>query len=183
MQGIQTDSIRLAKEQRRRRIGGIIIIALLLLSTAGFALSGVGITRDNSGKDTGPTYNGQYWVYNAGGQQYYFTNAASELDFAIAGGLTKSIIDFSGKSVYIDSDSPTVLQEISQNLGRHVSRLSEACYGDCVRDLPEKSCANDLMIVARASETPSIREEGKCIFIEGDLKSIDIFLYRALGLS
>lgn len=184
MKKIQTTAILAAAEQRRRRIGGIVIIALLLMSTAGFALSGVsfGGNGGNGNQGDGPVYNGQYWIYDLGGQQYSFINPASELDFSVAEGMTKNLADFSGKQIYLDSDNAAALQEILLNLGRHTPRISEACYGECDRDLPEKTCESEPMIIVRTSESQIIREEQKCVFIEGDLKTVDIFLYKMLGL-
>ena len=184
MQKIQTVATLVAAEQRRRRIGGIVIIALLLLSTLGFALSGVdlGGNSGNNNQGNDPVYNGQYWIYNFGGQQYSFTNPANELDFTAAEGMTKNLADFSGRQIYIDSDNTAALQEILLNLGKHTPRISEACYGECDRDLPEKNCESDSLIVVRTSESQMIREEQKCVFVEGDLKTVDIFLYKMLGL-
>jgi len=185
MQKIQTAATLAASEQRRRRIGGIVIIAILLLSTAGFALSGVGFGNDNSdnGQSDGPVYNGQYWVYTIAGQQYSFTNSASELDFSVVSSLQKNLADFSNRQIYIDSDSSAMSQEILINLGRHVRRINEACYGECEKDLPEKTCDSEPMIIIRTSEQQNIREEQNCIFINGDLKSVDAFLYKILGLN
>ncbi|MEK6846800.1 MAG: hypothetical protein AABY16_01390 [Nanoarchaeota archaeon] len=185
MQKIQTAATLAAAEQRRSRFGGIVIIAILLLSTAGFALSGVGFGSNgsNDGQDDGPVYNGQYWVYNLAGQQYSFTNSASEVDFSAVSNLQKNLADFSGRQVYIDSDNTAALQEILINLGRHVQRISEACYGECDRDLPEKTCESGPMIVVRTSEQQSVREEQNCVFIDGDLRTVDVFLYKILGLN
>ncbi len=183
MQKIKTASTLALAEQRRRRVGGIVIITLLLLSTAGFALNGVGNSGNNVSQDDGPFYNGQYWIYNLAGQQYSFTNSAEEVDFGAVSGLQKNLADFSGNQIYIDSNSNAALQEIYLNLGRHAGRIGEACYGSCEKDLPEKTCSAEPMIVVRISEQQSVREEQNCIFIDGDLKIVDAVLYKILGIN
>ena len=59
-------------------------------------------------------------------------------------------------------------------------RIQDACYGECERDLPEKSC-EEKIIVFRESQEKQIYQEGNCIFIDGDLSSVDAFLYKILG--
>ena len=71
---------------------------------------------------------------------------------------------------------------ITNNLGRYASRIQEACYGECERDFPEKDCSENL-IVFKEMEERKIYQEEKCIFIEGDLLSVDAFLYKIMGFS
>jgi len=161
-----------------------VIIALLVLSTAGFALNGLGGnlgSTDPTLPADGVVYNGQYWIYTVSGQQFYFTNKKEDVsleDFT----LNKGFADFAGKTLYIDTESPTVLNEIGLNLGRYVSKIQEVCYGPCERDLPERDCSENL-ISFKESEIPSVNEQENCIFIEGDLKTVDAFLYGVLGLN
>ena len=181
---LQTAEFIEKRDKRRKTIVGIVIITLLLLSTAGFALNGIGTGFQNDKVNTpanGPTYNGQYWVYTLSGQQFYFTykkdeTNATNLDFQ------KTFADFAGKDLYIDTASPAVYSEIGTNMGRFVNKLQEACYGHCERDLPEKNCADNL-ISFKDSSTESITEQENCTFIEGDLKTVVAFLYRVLGVN
>lgn len=170
------------REQRRKRIGGIVIIVLLLLSTLGFALSIVGIGDNSTTVENtqGFSYNGQYWVYTAGLQQYHFLHHPNETNYSVQ--LTKNLADFSNKQVYVDSEVIGGAQEIANNLGLYSGKISEACYGECDRDLPEKNCT-DPLIVIRESEIESVREEESCVFIEGNMKTIDAFLHRILGIN
>ncbi|MEK6915682.1 MAG: hypothetical protein AABW89_04040 [Nanoarchaeota archaeon] len=171
-------------EQRRKRIGGIVIISLLLLSTIGFAISIVGIGGNgasNPGDTQGFSYNGQYWVYSAGSQKYYFTKHVDEINIS-SYSLDKTLADFAGKQIYIDSE-PVGLQEIYNNLGQYAGKINEACYGPCEKDLPEKDCSSDILIVVRGSLNQSIYEQESCIFIDGDIGTIDAFLYKVLGIN
>ena len=94
--------------------------------------------------------------------------------------ISMKINDFSGKTLYIDSENLAVNGEILNNLGKYSYRIQEACYGECERNLPEKSC-EDNFIVFRESEERNVYQEENCIFIDGDLSSVDAFLYKILG--
>ncbi len=181
MRKIQTALEIAEKERKRRRIGGIVIIALLLLSTLGFALNGVGINSEETNQD-GLKFDGQSWTYFLAGQPVYrFTYGLNDLNFTNLN-FDKNIADFGGKNIYIDSNE-IGLREIASNLGRHTSKMGEACYGSCERDLPELSCDSaDILIVIKQNYS-GIREERNCVFIEEDLKIIDSFLYRILGIN
>ncbi len=172
------------KEKKRKRIGGIVIIALLVLSSLGFALSSVSNNNQSEVNEEGLNYNGQYWVYSLGEQKYYFTYHTSEINTSLIG-LTKTLGDFSNRQVYIDSQIGGGLQEIYNSLGIYASKVVEACYGKCERDLPEKECApgGEILLVLRENETSRISEENNCVFLNGDLKTVDAFLYRVLGIN
>jgi hypothetical protein len=182
MKSIQTASAIEEQQRKRKKLGGTIIIGLLLLSTVGFAISGTGIGKPK--EQEGLQYDGQYWTYFISGNPIYrFNYAIKELDFTNIS-LSKTLVDFGGKNLFIDSSDINSLQEIALNLGRHALKLSEACYGSCSRDIPEMTCDVDgVFIVVKESETPSIIEENNCVFINGNLKQIDAFLYRVLGLN
>ena len=174
------------KEKRTKRIGGIVIIALLVLSSLGFALSGFGGSgnEDNGASKEGFSYNGQNWVYTIGTQKYYFTYHPDDINSSLLG-LTKSLPDFAGKQINIDSELAGGLPEISNTLGAYTSKITEVCYGKCERDLPEKECLSgaEPMIIIRENETESFIEKDNCLFIQGNLKTVDAFLYRVLGIN
>jgi len=183
MRPIQTAELLQKKEIRNRRIAGVVIIALLLLSTAGFALNGVGIQRDDSSSD-GLNYNGQSWVYTTGSRQYSFTSHPDEL-VNVSVDITSTLADFSGKQMYIASETGLGTQEIFSTIGTYASRIGEACYESCTRDLPEKTCVagGDHLIVVRLNEDMSVTEQDSCIFIDGDIRAVDAFLYQILGIN
>lgn len=172
------------KEKKNKRIGGIVIIALLVLSTLGFALSSFGgNSNNNSDLKEGFSYNGQNWVYTSGTQKYYFTNHPDEINTSLEG-LTKSLGYFAGRQIYIDSELSGGLQEIYNTLGTYTEKINEVCYGPCERDLPEMECSIDgePMIIIRENETEKFIEQDNCVFINGNMKTVDAFLYRVLGI-
>ena len=91
------------------------------------------------------------------------------------------IEDYYRKVVYVASDNKGAMYEIGQNLGKYTERMQEACYGNCSENLPEKNCS-DLLIVFDESIERKVYQEENCVFIEGDLKAVDAFLWRIFRL-
>ena len=183
MRPLQTASALEAQEKKRNKIGGIIIIGLLLLGTVGFAISGTGIGKPKE-QEEGLQYDGQYWTYFiSGNPRYKFTYGLNDIDFTNLQ-TSKTLVDITSRNLFIASNDVSSLQELALNLGNHAARVSEACYGPCSRDIPELTCeADGMFVVVRPSNTPSITEEDNCVFINGDLKQVDAFLYEILGLN
>lgn len=180
------DSLR--REKRNKIIVGSMIIFLLLFSTVGYALfsggSGVGHGGAvDSGNDLteGPIWNGDQWVHVVNGRNFGITNSQEEIeDIEVA--IDKDISYYSGKKVYFDVKDEDILREVASAINQYSSGIQRACLGECEEDLPEKSC-NDDIIVWRESEENRVYEQNNCVFIEGDLKAADAFLYELLGIS
>ncbi len=172
------------KRRRDRAIIGVVLIALLVLSTAGFALNGIGSgNSDDNGlgiNEELPYYDGQNWVYALGGQKYFFANRLEEVE-DVQLNIQKTLTDYSGKKLYIDSENELANGEIANNLGRFASGVQRACYGGCEEDFPEKTCSDNLIVFKDATEN-KVYEEENCVFVQGDLKAVDAFLYRILGV-
>ncbi|MCH7568203.1 MAG: hypothetical protein IIA87_02165 [Nanoarchaeota archaeon] len=172
------------KSQKRMKVlvGGSLIF-LMVFSVVGFALFSGGSSfsdNQNSNQDQNNfNFNGRYWVFNSGGQEFYFTNP-QELTKDIPVNINMNINNYAGVPLYLVSDSDEVLNEISINLARYASRFQIACYKSCEEDLPEKTCEENL-IVWQEGEENKVYQEENCIFIEGDLLAVDAFLYRILG--
>ena len=176
--------IKTAKEIEKKQklvklLAGAVLIFLMVFSTAGFALNGIGLGNSNSEDIESEYFDGQNWIYSFGEQQFYFANNIEEVS-EIPLEISLKINEISGETIYIDSENSAVKNEILNNLGRYSYRIQEACYGECERDLPEKSC-EEKIIVFRESQEKQIYREGNCIFIDGDLSSVDAFLYKILG--
>ena len=144
-------------------------------------MNGVGIKSSETDKE-GLIFDGQFWMYYLGGQPIYrFTYGLNELSTNIS--ISKTLADFGGKKVYIDSENGIGIQEIALNLGRHVSKIGEACYGPCERDLQEFSCDGEETLIVIKPTYLGVSEKNNCVFIEEDLKAVDSFLYNILGLN
>ena len=94
--------------------------------------------------------------------------------------ITLALNNYIGKTIYISSKNPQVTREIAANLGKHSARVQEACYGSCSEDLPEKDCSENLIVWEDSIENKVYQEEN-CIFIQGDIRAVDAFLYKILG--
>lgn len=180
MQRIKTAEEVEKKQKVVKLVAGGVLIFLMVFSTAGFALNGIGGNSDETGKEE-IYFDGNYWIYSFGNQQFYFNNQLEDsLEVPIQ--ISAKLTDFSQQVLYLDSENMGAFSGITNNLGRYASRIQEACYGECERDFPEKDCSENL-IVFREMEERKIYQEEKCIFIEGDLLSVDAFLYKIMGFS
>ncbi len=177
------------KRKRNVRIMGIFILIVLVLGTIGYGfLSGSESGGGNSGGSGNENLTegqvsevGGRWAANINGQILYFTNSP-ESTKNVSVLIESRIGSLAGKQIYIDSDNSAIGSEIAINLGKYAGKISEACYGACERDLPEKNCTENLIVWKDKLENKVYQEEN-CIFIEGDLKAVDAFLYKIFGLN
>ncbi len=181
MKRIQTAEEVEKKQRVVKLVAGSVLIFLMVFSTAGFALNGIGGNSDSEEISEEVYFDGNYWIYNLGNQQFYFNNKLEDTS-EVSVDISSKLNDFSQKSMYIDSENVEAFSEISNNLGRYSSRVQEACYGECERDIPEKDCSENLIIFEEGVER-KVTQKDNCIFIEGDLLSVDAFLYEVLGFS
>ncbi len=171
------------KKKRRIKILTIGMLILLALSSAGFAfLSNPGSNSAQNAQNknnNGVQDLGGRWGLNYGGQNLVFSNSPESVkEVNVETGLTAN--NFYGGDLYIDSQNPGIVNEIASTIGRFSNRWQEACYGKCDRNLPEKNCT-DSMIIFKESQDKRVYEQDKCVFIEGDMSSVDAFLYKLFG--
>jgi len=170
-------------EMRNKALVGVVLIALMIFSTAGFAFYGhgtLGVDNTDDIIDETLNYNGQYLTVNSGGQQFYFSSG-EDLIKDIPVNIQKTVGDYTGQTIYVDSENEQNLIEISNNLGRY-GKILPACYGSCERDVPEFDCSQNILVIRDNSER-KVYQENNCIFIEGGLSSIDAFLYEILSIN
>ena len=183
MRKIGSDKKIEEKRKRNATITGLFLLAILILGTVGYGFissPNAQTNEENSGLEEGKVVNqGGTWMANFNGQVLYFTNSPDSVR-NISVDITSNLNTFASSRTYIDSTDPAITREIASSLGLY-SRLQEACYGKCERDLPERDCSENLIIWKDSLERKIYQEE-KCIFIEGDLKTVDAFLYKIFGL-
>ncbi len=154
------------KRKRNVNIISIVMLVLLLGSTAGFAI----IYSDEDSEQEisenqevtlpfGTSVEDAKWV-------------PADIDVLIS--------DYSGKDVYISANESGVTSVIGSAIGQYASRVNEACYGECEKDLPEKNCSENLIVYMEKEENKIYQSEN-CVFIEGNLRAVDAFLYRIFG--
>ena len=177
-------------EKTKKKEGRILAFFLLLLligSTAGFAfLSNPDSKVNNPEENTqnnesqnGIFING-YWNYIYAGEKLYFLNSPKETSDVLIS-INKTIEDYYDIPLYIATKNNGVLYEINSNLKAFASRTQEACYGKCEENLPEKGCGENLIVFKESTEKKVYQQEN-CVFIDGDLTSVDAFLYKIFNI-
>ncbi len=160
------------KNARNRKIISLVILGILVLSTLGFAFSFYNTDEQSQ-------TNSDIYAENAviiGNNKVYLKNSRDEAKNTTVN-MSMDLGGYSNQPLYLDvNGNNAVIQEIGDSLGRYSSRIQEACYGKCERNVPEKTC-EDNIIIWKDNIQNKVYQEGKCIFIEGDLRAVDAFLY------
>ena len=165
------------KSTRRTRILTIVMLLILVGSTFG-AYFGF---REQGNSDNGIQSLGNQWAVNFNGQQLIFSSPPNVTE-NVELGLTFDLQTYYQQAVYVAAENGAFSYEIGSTLGRYTARIQEACYGDCSFDLPEKTC-DDLLIVVKESNESRIYQQDNCVFIDGNIETVDAFLYRVFGLN
>lgn len=174
------------REKNKTRMIVALTLLLLLGSTAGYAFLSSEKTSSTSSSIKGINEIGGQWAADFNGQTLVFSNHPNVTEITKFN-LTYNIASYNQKPVYISANDSRAKYEIATTLGQYASRFQEACYGNCSLDLPEKTC-NDFLIVlndANLSEENGgkVYQKDNCVFIDGDLGTVDAFLYRIFGLA
>lgn len=150
----------------------IILLIILLFGTVGYAfLSGTGSTPNNPTTPEGATvFEGQY---------FYFAHTPEETS-EIPVEISSNLNSFVNTPLYFSINNSAISNEVLQFLGKYSSRVQQACYGECTEDFPEKDCKIENMIVWKDSPDNKVYQQEKCIFINGDLRAADAFIYRLM---
>ena len=184
MRKILTQAEKERKSQRNVIILSVIMLGLLVLSTVGYAfLSGDKTGNQKSSGSSKATETGGLWAIQKDGQTFYFVNSTENVE-NISVNVLVTLANYAGKTLYIASDNNGIASEIGSNLGKYASRAQKACYGNCTEDLPTKNCTGtDNLIVFNKSETNKVSQRDNCVFIDGDMRAVDAFLYKLLGVN
>lgn len=170
MRKIQTPEEIEKKRKTKTALIGFFMLFILVLSTLGYALLSSGGQPSN--QEQNPSSNS----LNFQNRILYFSYPYDDVK-QIPLETTVKIQNYVGKPLYISSSSNTqISNEILSTLGQYTSRTQEACYGPCELDLPEKDCSENMIIWKDSLETRVYQQES-CIFIDGDLRAVDAFLY------
>jgi len=162
-----------SKKKRNNTMVGIFLLIILIFSTIGY---GFVYSGRNPGAGRGSSEQSE--SQNQG--VYLRSTIQSTKNVPVE--ISFTLNDFAGQPLYIVSDNPTILNEISTTLGKHASRVQQACFGPCEDDLPEKDCSENL-IVWQDSPENKVHQEERCTFIEGDITAVDAFLYKILEIN
>ena len=172
---------QLNKEKARNvRIMSFFMLIILIFGTIGFGFSGLG-GGDNSGDGNSQqnSFDGNKTL-KINGEDIMLQNSLNDVK-GINMVLFKTINDYANKPVYIDSENQDVFLEIQKSLGKFALSVQEACYENCDENKVKKDCSENLVVWKESPEN-LIYQQDNCVFIEGDLKAVDAFIYKSFGL-
>jgi|SRR3989338_2067756 len=170
MKSLETQSTREAREQKRKRIIGISLLIIMVLSTAGYAFASFQGNREPEPIVTGTQL-------KVGDRTFALVNSKDSIS-SIDVPVSLRLQDYVGKQLYLDSNFPAGSYEIISTIGAFSEKIQDACYGSCDKNLPEKDCSS-LMIILNSSSASKVWQNESCVFIEGDLRAVDAFIYKA----
>ncbi len=187
------------KEEKKNRmkqllVGGILIFVItasILAYSFGFSEKAEK-TEGSSNKKI--IYNGldfiqqnDFWFTEISNLQFFFKYNPQEAEDVKINYITKTINDYYGKPLYINSENIESEYEIYRNLDQIILRRQYACLENqtCEKEFPVKTCDDNFIIIEEKNES-KITQDENCIFIQGkkeDLtKLTDRFLFRILGV-
>lgn len=201
MRKIMSKQEEAKKAKKNQLIIGIILIGVMFTSVLGFTTHFGGGLGGNSNQGTNndqagsiSNYNGfefypghsGLWFLDIGGGSFGFTNLPQRVEKINSE--VNLLNSYVGKPLYIDSVDSGAELEITRNLGQVAQRVQQACLreGECVGDLPIKTCEDNFIIIKEDTLTNIIQEDN-CVFILGpkeDLVEIaDEFLFKILSVN
>lgn len=175
-----------AEDEKRQgwvKIVGVLLLLILAISSIGYAFIS---SEDNSEADVKieegkiVEQNGR-WFTILSGRQISFSSSLESVQ-NITDTSKAGINDYYQQNLYYVDANDILFSEFSQNIGLYALKVQPACYGSCELDLPEKNCSDNLIIWNRTAVENRVYQEDNCVFIDGDIRSVNAFLYRVFGL-
>lgn len=172
------DSEKEREEKRKRTITiiSLILLGIMVISSAGFAF----MSSNESPEESQIDPNGR-WVKEVNGKKMSFQYAPEEVQNISVSPFVKKAQTYVNQPIYVSIKNDLISREIASTLGLFASRMQRVCYGECTENLPEKNCSeesNEKVIIWIDSEKQDVSETNGCVFIEGDMRSVDAFLYK-----
>lgn len=166
--------------EKKRKLNNIILstlmLLILLLSTLGFAFLSNPFSSNNENNPQQDSFPSDRISFVYQGTPINLLSTYDEIE-NITINITKRPQDYSGKTLYINSENQGALQELAINLQKFSSNIQQACYGSCEENLPEKNCTDELIIFNESLEN-KVYQQDNCIFIDGDIGAVDSFLFK-----
>ncbi len=176
------------KDKRNQIIIGGLLVLVMLFSVLGYSFG----TSDEETSNLNAVYYENYkflksngiWKIDLYGKEIYFNNFPNETIFSNQINLLNQ---YQNLPLYLYSNNSNVDLEIYRTLGQFVQRMQKACPENktCEQDFPTKNCENNFIIV-QESENSEIRQENKCVFVEGKkedlLRITDEFLFKVFSI-
>ncbi|NCN87101.1 hypothetical protein GW932_04665 [archaeon] len=184
-------------ERKKQRKNNYLIGAVLVIVMFGSVFGIIVNSFDTSNNSEKLTYKGfpleaqgNVYLLGIGNHSFYLTNNPNDLgELKYDINFSKTLANYVGLPLYLDSYSYTYSQQIYQNIFGYPERIQFACENenDCLDDnLPIKNCTEN-MIIIREKEDNKIYEKDNCVFIEGTTeeisKLVDLFTLKVLGIN
>ena len=182
MRPIESEEQKEQKRKKRITTISIILLFIMVVSTIGYAFTL--FSENNSSRESKAssdeqiqTESGQ-WVFPFENKNLLLRSSKESVK-NISVEIFVNIENYKNMPVYIDTaNSSSIYQEIAYSISTFSYKLpAEACYGPCKANLPEKNCS-DYLIVYNKSNENKVSQVENCIFIEGDIRGVDAFLYK-----
>lgn len=184
------------KKKRNQFIVGGVLIVVMLISVLGYAFQN-NLTGNNTSSNTTSSinYNGidflnqnGFWDANYSGNILTFTYNPSQISPQDLTNITKTINDFSNKSLYIYSDDYNSESEIRSNLYSFSTSVIDACpigmQCNQTQFVQNIDCSNNFIIIQNGSN--EVRQIQNCIYISGQgqdlIKTVDNVLFKIFGI-
>jgi len=179
------------KEKRNQLIVGVLLVGVMLFSTIGYSI----MSKDENSSDYETTkYNGfefleknELWYLEFSENVFVFTYNPNEIERIDS--YASTLENYYNQPLYIFSENSQAKLEIYRNMNNYVQRIQDACLDGekCLdKNFPVKNCENDNFIIIKESKTSGIKQENKCVFIEGNnetiVKNTDEFLFKILSI-
>ena len=177
-----------SRTKRNAVIIGLVMLGIMIASSAGYAfMQKLDNNPENDAENNGGIQQiGDYWVFDYNGQTMHLSNSPESVkNISVQISSQINVDKYSAKPLYIASANNGISYEIASNLGLFAPRAQLACYGNCTdktQNLPAKDCYDNL-IVWQESTTERVYQNDSCVFIEGDMKATDAFLYKVFGIN
>lgn len=174
MRRIETKERLEKKRKLKVAIISFFMLFIMVLSTIGFAFM-----SNNDATEVIPEAREEGQIsFQYASQEITLRSTYEEIK-EVSTNISSTILDLNGKNIYISSANKGILQELSL-LSLISQRVQEGCYGKCDENLPEKDCTSNLIVWVESSNN-RVYQEQNCIFIEGDIKAADAFIYTLFG--
>ena len=180
------------KRRRNQLLVGTILILVMVFSLLGYSLNSNGqsgtVTVDYNGFRFTQDSSTNLWDMNKGNLNFSFEYNPYEI--YKTNSTLNSIDSYSGKPLYISSDSSDAETEIYRNLfylNPIAERVQDACVAGepCSGNFPVKTCSDNFIIIRENSST-GITQQNNCVFINGPAENLsrmsDSFLLKIIGI-
>jgi hypothetical protein len=177
------------EDDRKKKRNVLYISGFMLLILVGGTV-GYGFLSGSSNSISGTdseltegevTQVGNQWTVRIGSQFFYFSNSPESIQ-EVQVDISNNLNSYVGTTLYIVSENDAILSQLGSLLSGYAARVQEACHGPCEENLPEKECSDNLIVWIDSLEN-KVYQEDNCIFIEGDTRAVDAFIYRMIGIN